>query len=165
MRKWLITGLAALALFYSGAKPFETFDTSKLCVVETLLIEQTEEGVRLCGEGIQGVGATVKEAVANMEASAPGQLFLRQVKRILFCGGAEKTLDLTKLPEEISYGTICYRSGSSTKTLCEDLEVLEARLDAREKRDEQLPTLAKRLNQMIKRGDAENSPKVEDAGA
>lgn len=148
MKKWIICGIMALLLGYGDVLPFEKVDAGQLCVVETLLVEQDDEGVILYSTVSQGCGKTIEEAARNMEEATPGRLFLRQVKRVIQCGGGR--IDLLKMPEEIPTGAIIYVYPREAETLLENIEVIEQRLEAKEQRERNLPTLGNYQNWMLK---------------
>lgn len=150
MKKWY---LAAAGLLLAGAavcfRPFSPADPGTLCVAQTLIVETEGDQVTVWGADLEARGKTAREAAEVMAQKAPGTLFLRQVKRIIFCGGAENVL----LPREIPMGAVLYRSGEPGAVLREDLEALEAVLEARERRERSLPTLAQMENSAL-RGEA-----------
>lgn len=149
--KWIIAAAAALAVGFLDLLPFESVDAGALYIVETLMVEMENGEVRLYAGAADGSGATVKDAAADMERSAPGMLFLRQTKRIIFCGGAENEVDFLSLPEDLPMGTGVYVSALSAEDLLENQERLEQILEARERREEgNLPTLAELKNNVLK---------------
>lgn len=139
MKLWLLAGIAALCVGYFDLLPFESVDAGELYVVETLIVEQDIWGVSLYADDVQGYGATVTEALADMEEWAPGQIFLRQTKRIIFCGGTEAAP--MELPEDLPMGAGMYETKQSAETLLE-MDDLEDILEARERRQKRMPTLA-----------------------
>lgn len=154
--KWLLAAAVALLLCYGDLLPFENRDAGEMCIVETLFVEQKGAYVALSSGEIQGMGKDLQAAAENMEENAPGGLFLRQVKRILFCQGAEKGVDLLKMPEELPLGAAIYRSDAPAEELLKELETMEKRLEAKEQRERDIPTLARIQNQVLKEAEREN---------
>jgi hypothetical protein len=115
--------------------------------VETLLVEEDAGEVRLYAEDFEGSGTDAEAAAENMAENAPGQLFLRQTKRLILCGNTE--LDLLELPKELPAGAVVYADPRSAQALLEQMETLEPMLEAREKRAEQVPTLAQLQNRQL----------------
>lgn len=147
MKKWALGIFAALAVGYFGLLPFESTDAGELYVVETLLVEADENQVRLYSGDTMGSGATPAEAVQDMERKAPGQLFLRQTKRLIFCDGAEQNCNPMELPEQLPMGAGVYAAEQTAEALLEEQEDLENILEARERRQQQsMPTLADMKN-------------------
>lgn len=116
MKLWLLALAAAAVVF----PPFKAVDPGRLCVVETLILEQTPEECRIYGGAWSGRGNTLSEAMTDMADTAPGKLFLRQVQRVIYC---DETL--IPVPEEIPLGAVVYRSGKDGESLWQDLSVLE----------------------------------------
>ncbi len=146
MKKW-VAGIAVV-LAAICFHPFEAADTGELLVAQTLMIEEEEDALSLWAAGLHATGKTAQSAVNQMADHAPGKLFLRQLKRIILCGGAEQ-LERMELPEEIPMGAVVYRSKEPAEALSERLEELEAVLEARERRERNLPTLAQLKNEQI----------------
>lgn len=142
MRKWIIAGIAALVVGYGGLLPFEQMDAGELVVVETLFVESEDGNVTLTAAGNRGTGQDMETAKQALEVNTPGQLFLRQAKRIVFCGGAEDRIQMQDLPEEVPVGVVVYYSNLPAEYLSRQTDRLEAVLDAREKRQEELTKLA-----------------------
>lgn len=152
MRKWIIAA-AVLVLGYMDGLPFEHADAGTLCVAETLLVEADYTGVTLYSADGAGQGESIRKAAEDLKENVPGQLFLRQVKRMIFCGGAEEKVDLLEMPEEIPLGAHIYMYPSSADTLLEEFELEENLLLAREKRKQGGQTLAQTQNEVLKRYD------------
>lgn len=139
MKLWLLAGIVALCVGYFDLLPFESIDAGELYIVETLMVEETAGEVSLYAGEVEGHGPTLKAAVADMERFAPGQLFLRQTKRLIFCAGTEaKPMEL---PETLPMGAAVYRAEESAEELKDDKE-LEDVLEARERQRKNMPTLA-----------------------
>ena len=152
MRHWLIWLAAVLAAGFLHLWPFPSRDTGELYIVETLLVEAEASGVRLSTGEIAGAGYTVAEAVADLEEHAPGQLFLRQTCRVIFCGGAEAFCDPLSLPEDLPVGVYLYRSDDKAEDM--DTKWIGQVLAAKERRED-LTTLAKMKNAIILGGSVE----------
>ena len=144
MKKWIIAGAIILAALCFH--PFEAADAGELLVAQTLVIEEDGDQISLWAAELHAKGKTTEEAAEKMKGSAPGTLFLRQTKRIIFCGGAEASDAALKLPEELPMGAVVYQSEESGKDLNEKLKDLEEVLEAREQRERDLPTLAQIKN-------------------
>ena len=148
MKLWLLAGAVALCVGYFDLLPFESVDAGELYIIETLMVEDRAGEVSLYAGEVEGHGATMEDAVADMENYAPGRLFLRQTKRLIFCGGSEVTP--MELPEELPMGAAVYGAEESAETLLDSKE-LEDILEARERRFENMPTLADLKNDALTR--------------
>jgi hypothetical protein len=147
VKKWLIAGTLVLLAGYFDLLPFKSMDAGDLLVVETLLIEDDAGEVHLYAMDLEGIGTNVGAAADHMAENAPGQLFLRQTKRLIFCGDTQQ--DLLGLPEELPMGAVVYADPRKAEELLTQLETLEAVLEAREKRAEDVPTLAQLQNRYL----------------
>lgn len=149
--KWALAAAAALIVGFFDLLPFESVDAGALYIIETLMVEMEQGEIHLYAGEADGRGATVKAAVADMEQNAPGMLFLRQTKRLIFCGGAEAAVDFLNLPEDLPMGAGVYVSEKPAAELLEDQDQLEQILEARERREEKnLPTLAEIKNNVLR---------------
>lgn len=146
MKLWLLAGIVALCVGYFDLLPFESVDAGELYIVETLLVEEHDRGVSLYAGEAEGHGTSLDAALADMKDWAPGQLFLRQTKRIIFCGG--EVMNPMELPETLPMGAGVYGSEESAKTLL-DAKDLEDILEARERRQDNMPTLADLKNSAL----------------
>lgn len=146
MKKWVIGIAVVLAAICFH--PFEAADTGELLVAQTLIIEGEENELSLWAAGLHATGKTAQTAVDKIADRAPGKLFLRQTGRIILCGGTEQ-FEKMELPEEIPMGAVVYRSNESAEALNKRLKELEAVLEARERREQDLPTLAQLKNEQI----------------
>lgn len=148
MKLWLLAGVVALCVGYFDLLPFESVDAGELYIVETLMVEDRAGEVSLYAGDVEGHGATMDAAVADMENYAPGRLFLRQTKRLIFCGGSE--VMPMELPETLPMGAAVYGAEESAETLL-DAKELEDILEARERRFGNMPTLADLKNDALTR--------------
>jgi hypothetical protein len=147
VKKWLVAGMLVLLAGYLDLLPFQSEDAGELLVVETLLIQEEAGEVHLYGLDLEGTGRDVAAAAENMAENAPGQLFLRQTKRLIFCGDTQP--DLLDLPEELPVGAVVYADPREAQELLGQLDTLEAVLEAREKHSEDVPTLARLQNRYL----------------
>jgi hypothetical protein len=147
VKKWLIAGALVLLAGYFDLLPFKSVDAGDLLVVETLLIQEEAGEVHLYAMDLEGTGTDVYAAADDMAENAPGQLFLRQTKRLIFCGDTQP--DLLELPEELPMGAVVYQDPREAEELLKQLETLETVLEAREKRSEEVPTLARLQNRQL----------------
>ena len=139
MKKWLLLALAALLIQHFGLWPFPETDAAELSVAQTLTVECLEGRVILRTEQGEGAGKNLSSALMDLQENVPGQLFLRQVRRVVFCGGAEETVPPETLPEDLPMGACLYGWQGETEL---DLETLDPVLEAREARDPDRLTLA-----------------------
>jgi hypothetical protein len=102
------------------------------------MIENQGDQVQVWGETVSGNGKTLQGAVEDLVDNTPGQLFLGQTKRVIFCAGAEETA----VPETVPMGAVVYRWEGTGQELVRDLADLEPVLDAREQRETACATLA-----------------------
>lgn len=145
MKKFIIAA-AVLILSYGDLLPFENMDAGELCVVETLFVEEKEGLVTLSSGELQGSGDSFVSAVENMEDTASGRLFLRQLKRMVFCQDAQKRVNIMAIPREIPLGTAVYVCKAGAEEMLEEQESLEKRLEVREQEKHQTATLAQLQN-------------------
>lgn len=155
-KKWIVGMLAALIVAYLGLWPFDSLDAGEIYMVETLLISGEDGKINVYTRDVSAEGGTVNEAIKNLAERTPGQLFLRQTKRVIFCGGAEERIDICTMPRELPIGVIIYRSNQEPEKLQEDYDEMERRLGAKERRKEQLPTLAKLQNRALEKAEGES---------
>lgn len=155
-KKWIVGMLAALIVAYLGLWPFDSLDAGEIYMVETLLISGEDGKINVYTRDVSAEGGTVNEAIKNLAERTPGQLFLRQTKRVIFCGGAEERIDICTMPRELPIGVIIYRSNQEPEKLQEDYDEMERRLEAKERREEQLPTLAKLQNRALEKAEGES---------
>lgn len=156
MKKWLLAAAAVLILSYGDFLPFENADAGDLYIVETLFVEKKGNRLVLLAEDIQGSGADVAAAAEDMKKTAPGRLFLRQVKRIVFCQGAQTQVDILSMPEEIPLGASVFVSNEPANKLLNDLENLEKRLEVQEEQAKNMITLAQLQNGALKEAGRED---------
>lgn len=156
MKKWLFAAAALLILCYGDLLPFENVDAGQMCIVETLFIETQGNEICLYAENLNGCGADCTEAVENMKQIAPGRLYLRQVKRVVFCQGAEEYVDVLTLPQEVPLGAVVYTSQQPAQVLMEELENLEKRMETKEQTKGQIPTMAQLENAVLKEAEGEH---------
>lgn len=151
MKRWIIGAIAALAVGFLGWLPFPCTDAGELYLVETLLLEADGRQVTLYAGNVTGQGESLEAALLDLEHRAPGQLFLRQTQRLIFCGGAAAELDPLLLPEELPLGTAVYGTEAPAEKLCADPDRLNAVLEAQERRRPDTPTLARLQNSALAR--------------
>lgn len=148
MNKWILGAAAAVAVSWCGWLPFEAVDAGELYVVENLLVEADGQQVTLHTEDVSGSGKDLEEAFLAMQANAPGQLFLRQTRRLIFCGGGEYYINMYDLPHELPVGMAVYQTEQTAEELLEEKKLGEI-LEAREHREKEYPTLAKVKNGLL----------------
>lgn len=147
MKKWLVGLAAVLMVGYLNLWPFPQQDAGDLYIVENLLVEMDETEVRLYAGTLSARGRTFTDALSCMEGNAPGQLFLRQTRRVIFCRGAEKLCNPMVLPEQLPMGACVYSAKEPAEEL--DMETWGAVLEARERRHPETPTLAQLKNSAL----------------
>ncbi len=147
MKKWLLGLLVVLAVSFFDLWPFPQQDAGELYIVETLLLEAEENQVHLYAGELSASGANIEEALSAMEENTPGQLFLRQTRRLIFCDGAERNCNPMDLPEQLPMGVCVYTWSGAAEAL--DMENINKVLEARERRNKKTPTLAKLKNDAI----------------
>ena len=145
VRKWGIALAILLGAELWNLWPFEMRDAGELTVVETVAVEVKRGELWLSADGYTGHGRTAEQAVEKLQASVPGQLFLRQVRRVIFCHGAEELWSSRNLPEQLPVGANVYGWPGTRETLG-DLSLLNKVLAARERRTPQLTNLAQLQN-------------------
>lgn len=146
MKKWIIA-LAGLGILWA-IHPFRGIDAGSLCVVETLLIETEEGEISVASGELAGTGDTVQAALADMGEHTPGTLFLRQVRRVILCGGKYDTNVLMELPDEIPLGAMIYTSIETAESLRRQ-DTLDQVLEAGEQRNHTMPNLAEVRNHRL----------------
>ena len=87
MRKlWLLFALA-LVLGVYHAIPFQTSDVASLLPVQTLVIHAAEGQCQVaCGGDLTGTGATLAEALEDLQVDAAGHVFLATAQQIVVSG-------------------------------------------------------------------------------
>lgn len=87
MRPMVFLLLACALLAMAGLVPFKGTNVSDLQVAEILCFRQEGENVVVsCDGGFAARGKTVTQAVENLHAAAPGELFLGTVDFVVFTG-------------------------------------------------------------------------------
>lgn len=155
MKYWILAAVGVLLLLYGDFGPFEPVDAGEMCIVETLFVEKTGNQIRLVAKEAEGAGRTMAEAVSDMEDEAPGRLFLRQVKRVVFCGSGADTVDFLSMPSDIPVGAAVYATKDRADDLLEGIDTLEKKLDVREKEKNSVATLAQIMNRQLEMRNAE----------
>ena len=90
--RWLLSCLAILLIAVLGWLPFRGTDVATLEPAETLYVSLTEQVRVETDGGWRGKGESVASAVADLKASAPGQVFLQTVDYLLLQKGSEDVL-------------------------------------------------------------------------
>ena len=87
MRKlWLLFALA-LVLGVYHAIPFQTSNVASLLPVQTLVIHAAEGQCQVaCGGDLTGTGATLAEALEDLQVDAAGHVFLATAQQIVVSG-------------------------------------------------------------------------------
>ena len=152
MKKWSF--LLVLVLVLLWFPPFDGSDAGQLWVVETLIVEEKAESVAVYAKNLTAEGRTLHEALETLKEYVPGELFLRQIKRLIFCGD----MMLMRLPEEIPLGAVVYVYPGSGETIWQQLATVEPVLDAREKADPGSPRLSELMDRHLRQADPQ--PKV-----
>lgn len=152
MKKWSF--LLVLVLVLLWFPPFDGSDAGQLWVVETLIVEEKAESVAVYAKNLTAEGRTLHEALETLKEYVPGELFLRQIKRLIFCGD----MMLMRLPEEIPLGAAVYVYPGSGENIWQQLATIEPVLDAREKADPGSPRLSELMDRHLRQADPQ--PKV-----
>lgn len=140
MKKWCVLITLTLILLYFP--PFDGADAGKLWVVETLIVEENQDHVAVYAKDLTAEGRTLHEALENLREYVPGELFLRQLKRLIFCGD----MMLKRLPEEIPLGSAVYVYHGSGAVLWQQLGSVEPVLEARERAKPDMIRLAELMD-------------------
>ena len=147
MKKWILCLATLLIIGAFDLWPFRREDAGSLAIVETLLVKTEGETISLVAGDQAGHGASVEEALEDLREHMPGQLFLRQVRRVIFCGDALWHCPPEELPEALPMSALIYHAADVP-----DMEKLEPVLETRESRRQDLPTLARILNGRLSGG-------------
>ena len=101
MKRELIYLLLAAGVIFSGGLPFVSRDVGELRPVQTALIRMEEEQVILETDlGDRGIGTDWSSAMADLEAKAPGAVFIGTASFLLLEDGASALLpELAKQTE------------------------------------------------------------------
>ena len=101
MKRELIYLLLAAGVIFSGGLPFVSRDVGELRPVQTALIRMEEERVILETDlGDRGIGTDWSSAMADLEAKAPGAVFIGTANFLLLEDGASALLpELAKQTE------------------------------------------------------------------
>lgn len=146
MKKW-IGAAVVLALLWS-IRPFRPVDAGELFTVETLLIQRSGGDITVTAGEQTGTGETIEAALEQMAEDAPGILFLRQVRRVIFCGAEWDIKTVAELPEELPMGALLYTSPCSAEKLAQ-WENLDQVMAAREQHGERGRNLAEMKNRCL----------------
>lgn len=145
MKKWILLLAAVLAVSFFDLWPFSREDAGGLFLVETLAVSVEEDTVFLTAGDRTGSGKTVDEALETLGEKTPGQLFLRQIRRVIYCGDALRRCPPEDLPQELPMSALVYHAEKMP-----EFGALEPVLEAREARGQRdLPTLARTLNNRL----------------
>jgi hypothetical protein len=136
VKRWV--WLLALAVILGRWWPFSKTDPGELYIIETLAVEPGQGRVTVRTEELSAQGADLAAALAELEEIAPGQLYLGQTQRVIFCGGP------WELPAEIPMGAWVYGTQAAAESL--DLQALTPVLQAREKRQPDTTQVAEMKN-------------------
>lgn len=101
MKRIVLFLLFAAALRMSGLLPFESRDVAQLVPVEALVVSLEGKTVVLDGGEAKGRGESWSEALADLEQSAGGAVFLSTAEQIVLTG---RTMAL--LPEIVSCSSL-----------------------------------------------------------
>ena len=100
MNKLWILLAAALVLAVYQLIPFKATDVSKLQPVQTMVISTQDGTVCVsCDEDLTGYGSTLRQAMKDLENSAPGTVFLGTAEQIVVCGDSNLIRQLTEIKE------------------------------------------------------------------
>lgn len=114
--------------------PWERADVANLLPIETLVVDYENGRVILkAAEGNCGEGESLKAAMDDMTANAPGELFYGQVARIIVGPNADWVLQAAAKQSLLRLNVAVYQA-VETEQLVETLEELEPRLRAQERR-------------------------------
>lgn len=144
MKKYFFAALVLLLLFDEGLRPFQSRDAAELYVIETLIVDADKEEIRFYTADGVGAGKDGAEAISALAQQVPGELFLRQVKRVVLCDEAKDWIN--ELPKEIPLGALVYTSEMSGEKFFQQLSAWEKRRTV----EETAPRLAEILNQALK---------------
>ncbi len=87
MRVMALLLLLTAVLSAAGLTPFSGSEISELIPAELLVLSSAEGGVAASTEdGLAAWGRDIPEALAALQAAAPGALFLETVDQVVFCG-------------------------------------------------------------------------------
>ena len=83
--KWTTALLLAAAVTVIFGLPFREYDTQRLLPIKTVQVEKDRNGVHIVSEVGEGRGASWAEAVADLRANAPGDVFFETAEQVVFC--------------------------------------------------------------------------------
>ena len=90
--------LLAAAVWYA---PETATDLESLIPVETLVVTREDGSVTVTGGGLCGTGADWAAAMEDLEASAPGTVFLKTTDRVILAEGAADCLEAVRADERL----------------------------------------------------------------
>lgn len=84
MKRWMYWLLAVLALSILGGKGSTGTDVAKLQPVEVVYVARMDHQVQIKTDtGDRGMGENLQTAIANMQATAPAEIFLETAEYLL----------------------------------------------------------------------------------
>lgn len=92
MRRIIFFLLLAAGLRLFGLLPFESHDVATLQPVRALVVSLDGGEIVLDGGLCQGRGKTVADALADLDESGEGTVFLRTASHVVLCGKAQSLL-------------------------------------------------------------------------
>lgn len=113
MKRIALFLLLAAALRMSGFLPFESRDVADLVPIQALTVSLDGKTLVLDGGEAQGRGRTWNEALADLDRSAEGDVFLSTAEHLILTGEAVKLL-----PEIVESGVlrpaaqVCFAPGA-----------------------------------------------------
>ena len=118
VKKWLLGLLVVLAVSFFDLWPFPQQDAGELYIVESIAVRSGKKTrCTYMPEKLSASGANIEEALSAMEENTPGQLFLRQTRRPIFCDGAERNCNPMGLPEQLPMGVCVYTWSGSCRSV------------------------------------------------
>ena len=128
MKRELIYLLLAAGVIFSGGLPFVSRDVGELRPVQTALIRMEEEQVILETDlGDRGIGTDWSSAMADLEAKAPGAVFIGPASFLLLEDGASALLPELAKQTELNPGCALCLAPAEV-----DLEAVSLYLNAHE---------------------------------
>lgn len=133
MKRVMLLLAASVLAATTGFLPWKSHDAAQLLPVETLLIDQKADTVRVSAGTLTGEGSSLPEALEALAAQAPGELFFGQVSRVVVGDGASALLTEAAQQATLRLNTAVYRVRGSVAKLTERVSELEPYWRAQER--------------------------------
>lgn len=142
MKRWMVYLVLIAAVVLTGSLPFSSHDVGQLRPVETIFVQQEDGRVLLAADtGDTGAGEDWQTAMADLEARAPGTIFIGTASFLLLdVSAAELLPELLENREFSPSCAVCFApEGLDLEDVGKYLRAHEPEADIRTLRAERTP--------------------------